>query len=118
MSARKPRAGASDRPRARALPAGRGVLDARPDLGGARSTPAFSLPDGAPSGLPTGLGARTSGGRTFTWGTRTFVMGILNVTPDSFSGDGLLARTPAAAPGGPAGAGGAARGGAHGEQQG
>ncbi len=27
----------------------------------------------------------------FSWGTRTFVMGILNVTPDSFSGDGLLA---------------------------
>lgn len=24
------------------------------------------------------------------WGTRTFVMGILNATPDSFSGDGLL----------------------------
>jgi dihydropteroate synthase len=24
------------------------------------------------------------------WGARTFVMGILNVTPDSFSGDGLL----------------------------
>jgi dihydropteroate synthase len=24
------------------------------------------------------------------WGTRTYVMGILNVTPDSFSGDGLL----------------------------
>jgi dihydropteroate synthase len=31
------------------------------------------------------------GARTFTWGERTFVMGILNVTPDSFSGDGLLA---------------------------
>ena len=31
------------------------------------------------------------GPRTFTWGERTFVMGILNVTPDSFSGDGLLA---------------------------
>ena len=30
------------------------------------------------------------GSRTFTWGERTFVMGILNVTPDSFSGDGLL----------------------------
>ena len=27
----------------------------------------------------------------FGWGDRTFVMGILNVTPDSFSGDGLLA---------------------------
>lgn len=28
-------------------------------------------------------------GRTFTWGDRTYVMAILNVTPDSFSGDGL-----------------------------
>jgi dihydropteroate synthase len=27
----------------------------------------------------------------FRWGERTFVMGIVNVTPDSFSGDGLLA---------------------------
>ncbi|HSQ39376.1 MAG TPA: dihydropteroate synthase [Anaerolineales bacterium] len=26
----------------------------------------------------------------FDWGSRTYVMGILNVTPDSFSGDGLL----------------------------
>ena len=31
------------------------------------------------------------GPRRFVWGQRTFVMGILNVTPDSFSGDGLLA---------------------------
>jgi len=31
------------------------------------------------------------GRRTFTWGERTYLMGILNVTPDSFSGDGLLA---------------------------
>jgi dihydropteroate synthase len=30
------------------------------------------------------------GGTTFSWGSRTFVMGIVNVTPDSFSGDGLL----------------------------
>lgn len=30
-------------------------------------------------------------GRTFTWGARTYLMGILNITPDSFSGDGLLA---------------------------
>lgn len=27
---------------------------------------------------------------TFVWGKRTFLMGILNITPDSFSGDGLL----------------------------
>lgn len=30
------------------------------------------------------------GNHTFNWGSRTYVMGILNVTPDSFSGDGLL----------------------------
>ena len=29
------------------------------------------------------------GGRGFAWGSRTYVMGIVNVTPDSFSGDGL-----------------------------
>ena len=28
--------------------------------------------------------------KTLTWGSRTYIMGILNVTPDSFSGDGLL----------------------------
>jgi len=35
-------------------------------------------------------GETTIGPRTFVWGTRTFVMGIVNVTPDSFSGDGLV----------------------------
>ena len=29
---------------------------------------------------------------TFNWGARTYVMGILNVTPDSFSGDGIIAK--------------------------
>ena len=29
------------------------------------------------------------GGKRFDWGSRTYVMGIVNVTPDSFSGDGL-----------------------------
>jgi dihydropteroate synthase len=29
------------------------------------------------------------GGRPFHWGTRTHVMGVINVTPDSFSGDGV-----------------------------
>lgn len=28
----------------------------------------------------------------WSWGRRTFVMGIINVTPDSFSGDGLIDR--------------------------
>ena len=37
--------------------------------------------------LPSGLKV---GDRTLDWGARTYVMGILNITPDSFSGDGLL----------------------------
>ena len=28
----------------------------------------------------------------FEWGKKTYVMGIVNITPDSFSGDGVLAR--------------------------
>ena len=36
------------------------------------------------------------GGRSFEWGSRTYVMGIVNVTPDSFSGDGLGADLEAA----------------------
>ncbi|HSM71551.1 MAG TPA: dihydropteroate synthase [Anaerolineales bacterium] len=32
----------------------------------------------------------TINNQTFNWGSRTYVMGILNVTPDSFSGDGLM----------------------------
>jgi|DewCreStandDraft_1066081.scaffolds.fasta_scaffold00793_39 dihydropteroate synthase len=31
----------------------------------------------------------TIGGRLFRWGERTYVMGIVNCTPDSFAGDGL-----------------------------
>jgi len=69
------------------------VVAARPELGGAAATPSFTLPAGAPEGLPAGLGETRIGPRTFRWGERTFVMGILNVTPDSFSGDGLLARS-------------------------
>jgi dihydropteroate synthase len=30
------------------------------------------------------------GTHAFKWGSKTYVMGILNVTPDSFSGDGIL----------------------------
>jgi len=33
------------------------------------------------------------GSKIFEWGARTYVMGILNTTPDSFSGDGLLANS-------------------------
>ena len=36
-----------------------------------------------------------AGGRELAWGRRTYVMGIINVTPDSFSGDGLAYDVPA-----------------------
>lgn len=35
--------------------------------------------------------------REFAWGSRTYLMGVINVTPDSFSGDGLGADPAAAA---------------------
>lgn len=35
--------------------------------------------------------------RAFEWGSRTFLMGVINVTPDSFSGDGLGSDPAAAA---------------------
>ncbi len=34
----------------------------------------------------------TINGHTLSWGSRTYTMGILNLTPDSFSGDGLLVK--------------------------
>jgi dihydropteroate synthase len=36
------------------------------------------------------ISSLTIGSHTLAWGERTYVMGILNITPDSFSGDGLL----------------------------
>jgi len=39
--------------------------------------------------MSTDLGVTVCGDREFRWGERTFVMGVLNLTPDSFSGDGL-----------------------------
>jgi dihydropteroate synthase len=37
-------------------------------------------------------GVTSIGDREFRWGERTYVMGILNLTPDSFSADGLAGR--------------------------
>ena len=43
--------------------------------------------------MPTRLSSLTdltvANGEPLTWGKRTYVMGVINVTPDSFSGDGL-----------------------------
>jgi dihydropteroate synthase len=75
----------------RLLPGERHVVSARPDAGGGAATPSFGLPSDAGAGLPGGARPLVIGPRTFAWGERTFVMGVLNVTSDSFSGDGLLA---------------------------
>jgi dihydropteroate synthase len=56
------------------------------------ATPSVSPPPEASSGIPDQPPQPTLiGGRIFVWGNRTYVMGVINVTPDSFSGDGLLA---------------------------
>jgi len=44
------------------------------------------MPDAPDSLAPTAWGRHT-----LAWGTKTWVMGILNITPDSFSQDGLAA---------------------------
>src|SRR2546426_7071429 len=85
--------------RERVLPAERGVVRARPEAGGAASTPSFAA-TGEPrhrdeTGLPSAPRPMRVRDRTFAWGSRTFVVGIINVTPDSFSGDGLLLDGPA-----------------------
>ena len=67
-----------------------GVRNATGESGGA-ATPSFVLPEGAVEGLPGTPRPLAIGPSTFHWGSRTYVMGIVNVTPDSFSGDGLLA---------------------------
>jgi dihydropteroate synthase len=43
-----------------------------------------------PESNPLKAPSLTVADQQLAWGTRTYVMGILNVTPDSFSGDGLL----------------------------
>src|SRR5438105_15360703 len=35
------------------------------------------------------MGVTRIGAHEFRWGSRSYVMGIVNVTPDSFSGDGV-----------------------------
>lgn len=42
-----------------------------------------------PDYKPSELGSTPCGRSVFYWGKRTYVMGVINVSPDSFSGDGL-----------------------------
>ena len=42
-----------------------------------------------PERKPGNLGSTSCGSSTFHWGERTYIMGVVNVSPDSFSGDGI-----------------------------
>jgi dihydropteroate synthase len=75
----------------RRLPGEGGVIPGRPEGRGGTATPSYGLPEGAGPGLPGSPRPLAIGPAAFAWGERTFVMGVINVTPDSFSGDGLLA---------------------------
>ncbi len=55
----------------------------------ALTRPAFGVPHRAPRELRVR-------GLSMVWGARTYIMGILNLTPDSFSGDGVGGDTHAA----------------------
>jgi len=48
----------------------------------------MSPPNAPPINRPRG--ALHVRGRSLVWGDRTYVMGVVNVTPDSFSGDGTI----------------------------
>ncbi len=61
----------------------------RAQIGGGRGRTGAGHVPAPPAG--TGRGGMSIRGTQFAWGARTYVMGIVNVTPDSFSGDGLLA---------------------------
>ena len=47
----------------------------------------FAVPESS-SAQPRQLGSTRCGGLVLHWGARTYIMGVLNVSPDSFSGDG------------------------------
>jgi dihydropteroate synthase len=42
-----------------------------------------------PEYKPSNLGSTTCGSSILHWGQRTYIMGVVNVSPDSFSGDGI-----------------------------
>jgi dihydropteroate synthase len=50
----------------------------------------------APTNPQSNPSLTVSGGEQLVWSRRTYVMGIINLTPDSFSGDGLAADPEAA----------------------
>ena len=52
-----------------------------------QQAPILTAPPKIPSNALAGIAV--AGGQPLVWGRRTYVMGIINLTPDSFSGDGL-----------------------------
>lgn len=74
----------------RRIPTERGVVEGRSGPEGADLGSSFAAPRDDGEGLPGQPDPFAIRGGSFVWGQRTYVMGIVNVTPDSFSGDGLI----------------------------
>ncbi|MCH8744039.1 MAG: dihydropteroate synthase [Chloroflexi bacterium] len=58
-------------------------------IGGCRIRNVLGLMTAMPPSTKSLTDLRVANGERLIWGRRTYVMGIVNVTPDSFSGDGL-----------------------------
>ena len=74
----------------RRIPAERGVVASRSASGGRALGTSFTAAADSSVGRFDRPAALTIRGHRFDWGRRTYVMGIVNATPDSFSGDGLF----------------------------
>lgn len=74
----------------------RSALEALADLAGESGLSELGVAIHAGLGVDVPPAPTVLAGRTFAWGERTFVMGVLNLTPDSFSDGGQLASVEAA----------------------
>lgn len=77
-------------PTERRIPAERGVVATRSASGDRALGTSFIASADRPAGPFDRPAPLTIRRRRFDWGRRTYVMGIVNATPDSFSGDGLF----------------------------
>ena len=86
----------ADRADAATISGVRAGLEALADLAGESGLSELGVAVHAALGIDVPPAPTVLGGRLFSWGERTFLMGVLNVTPDSFSDGGLHASVDAA----------------------
>jgi dihydropteroate synthase len=86
----------TDRADAATVSGVRAGLEALADLAGESGLAELGVAVHAALGIDVPPAPTVLGGRLFGWGERTFVMGVLNVTPDSFSDGGRFPSVDAA----------------------